>query len=125
MGYRAGVLSTTEETPAAQVANWTVIGPPDHLPALQNVRRSGRGRHRRVRERVGPGPAVAGPPAARCVRDGGHSGSARIGCARSGSWPGTRFPTPPGGRSAGEDELDTGGPRPRAAVDTQDGGLGL
>ncbi len=35
MGYRAGVLSTTEETPAAQVAHWTVIGPPDHLPALR------------------------------------------------------------------------------------------
>ena len=35
MGYRAGVLSATEETPAAQVANWTVVGPPDHLPALR------------------------------------------------------------------------------------------
>jgi 5-(carboxyamino)imidazole ribonucleotide synthase len=35
MGYRVGVLSATEETPAAQVANWTVIGPPDHLPALR------------------------------------------------------------------------------------------
>jgi hypothetical protein len=35
MGYRAGVLSATEETPAAQVAHWTVIGPPDHLPALR------------------------------------------------------------------------------------------
>jgi 5-(carboxyamino)imidazole ribonucleotide synthase len=35
MGYRAGVLGTHEETPAAQVAHWTVIGPPDHLPALR------------------------------------------------------------------------------------------
>jgi 5-(carboxyamino)imidazole ribonucleotide synthase len=35
MGYRAGVLSATEETPAAQVAHWTVIGPPDHMPALR------------------------------------------------------------------------------------------
>ena len=35
MGYRAGVLSATEEAPAAQVANWRVIGPPDHLPALR------------------------------------------------------------------------------------------
>jgi 5-(carboxyamino)imidazole ribonucleotide synthase len=35
MGYRAGVLSTTAETPAAQVADWTVVGPPDHLPALK------------------------------------------------------------------------------------------
>ena len=35
MGYRAGVLSATAETPAAQVADWTVLGPPDHLPALR------------------------------------------------------------------------------------------
>jgi len=35
MGYRAGVLSATEDAPAAQVAHWTVIGPPDHLPALR------------------------------------------------------------------------------------------
>jgi 5-(carboxyamino)imidazole ribonucleotide synthase len=35
MGYRAGVLSSTEDSPAAQVAHWTVIGPPDHLPALR------------------------------------------------------------------------------------------
>lgn len=35
MGYRAGVLSTTPETPAAQVADWSVLGPPDHLPALR------------------------------------------------------------------------------------------
>jgi len=34
LGYRAGVLSATAETPAAQVAHWTVIGSPDHLPAL-------------------------------------------------------------------------------------------
>jgi 5-(carboxyamino)imidazole ribonucleotide synthase len=35
MGYRAGVLSATDEAPAAQVAQWTVVGPPDHLPALR------------------------------------------------------------------------------------------
>ncbi len=35
MGYRAGVLSTTEDEPATQVAHWTVIGPPDDLPALR------------------------------------------------------------------------------------------
>ncbi|MDG3005088.1 5-(carboxyamino)imidazole ribonucleotide synthase [Paludisphaera mucosa] len=35
MGYEAGVLSATAETPAAQVADWTVLGPPDHLPALR------------------------------------------------------------------------------------------
>jgi 5-(carboxyamino)imidazole ribonucleotide synthase len=37
MGYRVGVLSATEDTPAAQVANWSVIGPPDHLPALRSL----------------------------------------------------------------------------------------
>jgi 5-(carboxyamino)imidazole ribonucleotide synthase len=35
MGYRAGVLSAIEGSPAAQVAHWSVIGPPDHLPALR------------------------------------------------------------------------------------------
>ena len=35
MGYRAGVLSATEETPAAQVANWTVIGPRAHNQLLR------------------------------------------------------------------------------------------
>jgi 5-(carboxyamino)imidazole ribonucleotide synthase len=35
MGYRMGVLSGTDDSPAAQVAHWTVIGPPDHLPALR------------------------------------------------------------------------------------------
>jgi 5-(carboxyamino)imidazole ribonucleotide synthase len=35
MGYRAGVLSEAEETPAAQVAHWTVIGRADHLPSLR------------------------------------------------------------------------------------------
>jgi len=37
MGYRVGVLSATEDTPAAQVANWSIIGPPDHLPALRKL----------------------------------------------------------------------------------------
>ena len=35
LGYRAGVLSDRAETPAAQVAHWTVIGSADHLPALR------------------------------------------------------------------------------------------
>lgn len=35
MGYRAGVLAATEDAPAAQVAHWSVIAPPDHLPALR------------------------------------------------------------------------------------------
>lgn len=35
MGFRAGVLAATSDAPAAQVANWAVIAPPDHLPALR------------------------------------------------------------------------------------------
>jgi 5-(carboxyamino)imidazole ribonucleotide synthase len=35
MGFRAGVLSAIEGSPAAQVAHWAVIGPPDHLPSLR------------------------------------------------------------------------------------------
>ena len=35
MGYWAGVLSPTDDAPAAQVAHWSVVGPPDHLPALR------------------------------------------------------------------------------------------
>jgi 5-(carboxyamino)imidazole ribonucleotide synthase len=35
MGYCAGVLSESEDTPAAQVAHWTVIGREDRLPALR------------------------------------------------------------------------------------------
>jgi 5-(carboxyamino)imidazole ribonucleotide synthase len=36
MGYRAGVLSEAEDTPAAQVAHWTVIGRDDDLHALRS-----------------------------------------------------------------------------------------
>jgi 5-(carboxyamino)imidazole ribonucleotide synthase len=35
MGYRAGVLSEAEDTPAAQVAHWTIVGYDDDLGALQ------------------------------------------------------------------------------------------
>jgi 5-(carboxyamino)imidazole ribonucleotide synthase len=35
MGYSAGVLSTTDDAPAAQLASWTVIGAPDDLTALR------------------------------------------------------------------------------------------
>jgi len=35
MGYDAGVLSETEDGPAAQVANWSIVAPPDHLPGLR------------------------------------------------------------------------------------------
>jgi 5-(carboxyamino)imidazole ribonucleotide synthase len=36
MGYRAGVLGAIPEGPGAQVAHWSVVGPPDHLPALRS-----------------------------------------------------------------------------------------
>ncbi|WZO98089.1 5-(carboxyamino)imidazole ribonucleotide synthase [Isosphaeraceae bacterium EP7] len=35
MGYRAGVLSATVDGPAAQVAEWSVIAPPDNLAGLR------------------------------------------------------------------------------------------
>ena len=35
MGFRTGVLSATQDDPAAQVAHWSVIAPPDHLPGLR------------------------------------------------------------------------------------------
>ena len=35
LGYRAGVLSESEDTPAAQVAHWTVIGRDDHVSSLR------------------------------------------------------------------------------------------
>jgi 5-(carboxyamino)imidazole ribonucleotide synthase len=35
MGYQAGVLSTSADAPAAQVAHWTVTGAADSLPALR------------------------------------------------------------------------------------------
>jgi 5-(carboxyamino)imidazole ribonucleotide synthase len=36
LGYRAGVLGVIAEGPGAQVAEWSVVGPPDSLPALRN-----------------------------------------------------------------------------------------
>lgn len=36
MGYRTGVLGEIEDGPGPQVAHWSVIGPPDHLPALRD-----------------------------------------------------------------------------------------
>lgn len=35
MGYQAGVLSETADSPAAQVANWSIIGAPDDPPSLR------------------------------------------------------------------------------------------
>ncbi|MDR3634233.1 MAG: 5-(carboxyamino)imidazole ribonucleotide synthase [Isosphaeraceae bacterium] len=35
LGFRGGVLSAIEGSPADQIAHWSVIGPPGHLPALR------------------------------------------------------------------------------------------
>ena len=35
LGYRAGVLGAIPEGPGAQVAHWSVVGPPDHLHSLR------------------------------------------------------------------------------------------
>lgn len=35
MGFRAGVLATSDDEPAVQVADWAVIGPSDRLSALR------------------------------------------------------------------------------------------
>jgi 5-(carboxyamino)imidazole ribonucleotide synthase len=37
MGYRTVVLSAIADSPAAQVAGRTILGPPDHLPALREL----------------------------------------------------------------------------------------
>ncbi len=39
MGYRAGCLAVSEDAPAAQLAHWSVIGPPDDLPSLREFAR--------------------------------------------------------------------------------------
>jgi 5-(carboxyamino)imidazole ribonucleotide synthase len=36
MGFRAGVLATSEDEPAVRVADWAVIGPSDELSALRS-----------------------------------------------------------------------------------------
>lgn len=36
LGYRCGVLAATPDAPAAQVAHWSVVAPPDHLSALRS-----------------------------------------------------------------------------------------
>ena len=125
MGYRAGVLSATEDAPAAQVAHWTVIGPPDHLPRIAGVRRSGRGGDRRVRERLGPRAAVAGPTTA---------GPSRLADALGLPEPAPREEIPgparhsPCSLAAGprcDAELDEAVATLGSAADPQDGRLGL
>jgi 5-(carboxyamino)imidazole ribonucleotide synthase len=35
LGYRTGVLAARDDAPAAQVAHWSLVAPPDDLPALR------------------------------------------------------------------------------------------
>ena len=119
MGYRAGVLSTTEDTPAAQVAHWTVIGPADHLAGPARLRRRGRGGDRRVRERLGPGPAVAGPAAPRPA--GLADGLDQPEPAAREELPGQqRHPARPLAAGPDRGRARRGGAGPRSAVDPQD-----
>ena len=98
MGYRAGVLSTTEDEPAAQVAHWKVIGAADHLPALAPS--PPRQRRSPSSSRMSrPRPCDGWRGGESSGRDGEPSGSARTGCARRVFWPATPSRTPPGGRS--------------------------
>ena len=125
MGYRAGVLSETEDAPAAQVAHWTVIGRADHLPALRAFCRAGRGGHRRVRERLGPRAALAGPPAAGAARLADASGSARTGSARRRFLARHGIPHAPWRPVRDRGRARRRRPGTRAAADPQDGRLGL
>jgi 5-(carboxyamino)imidazole ribonucleotide synthase len=43
MGYRTGTLCASEDSPAAQSAHWSVVAPPDHLPALREFGRRAQG----------------------------------------------------------------------------------
>ena len=99
MGYRAGVLSEAEDTPAAQVAHWTVIGRDDRLPALRAFCQ--RADAVTVEFENVSAPGSAGWPAiGRSGPAGGRSGSPRTASVRRPSWPGTTSPTPHGGRCA-------------------------
>jgi 5-(carboxyamino)imidazole ribonucleotide synthase len=42
MGYRTGVVAASEEAPAAQVAHWSVVAPPDDADALERFAREAR-----------------------------------------------------------------------------------
>ena len=83
MGYNVGVLSATSETPAAQVAHWTVIGPPDNLPALRSFAQ--RAEAITVEFENVSAPALRWLARRRTVRPGWRTpcGSARIGYVRS------------------------------------------
>ena len=102
MGYRAGVLSATDDAPAAQVAHWSVIGPARPPAGPAGLRRAGRGGHRRVRERLGPRAPLAGPPAAGPARLADRLGQPEPAPGEALPGPARGSRTPPGARSARE-----------------------
>ena len=106
MGYRAGVLSDRERRPPRRSAHWTVDRPARPPARPRDVRRPGRGRHRRVRERLGPGAPLAGAAAARPAGLADGLGQPEPAPREDASSPGTAFPSPPGGRSGPTAELD-------------------
>ena len=73
LGYRAGVLGAIEESPAAQVAHWSIVGPPDHSPPC--VRSPRRPRPSPSSSRTSRPPRSAGSPGAGpSAPAGGRSG---------------------------------------------------
>ncbi len=93
MGYRAGVLSTTDDAPAAQVAHWTVIGPPDHLPALHAF--ADRAEAVTVEFENVSAPALRWLARRRIVRPGWRTRLDQPEPAprENASWPGTSYPS--------------------------------
>ena len=74
MGYRAGVLSATEDEPAAQVAHWTVVGAPDQLPALRAFAERAEAVTVEFENVSAPALRWLAAPPVRCVPAGGLSG---------------------------------------------------
>ena len=92
--------------------------------ALCAIRRAGRGRHRRVRERLGPRPAMARPessrPAGLADRPGQPGSAPREGLPRQ-----ARHPARPLAAGAIRGRTGDGGRGARGSLDPQDGRLGL
>ena len=124
MGYRAGVLSATEDTPAAQVAHWTVIGPADHLPALRAF--AERAEAVTVEFENVSAPALRWLARRRPVRPGWRTVWVCQNRLREKRFLARHsIPHAPWRPVRTAAELDAGRPRPRAAADPQDGRLGL
>ena len=100
MGYRAGVLSATAETPAAQVAHWTVIGSPDHLPALRAFAERAEAVTVEFENVSAPALRWLARRRTRASRMADSLDLLRTGCARNAFWPATASLTPPGVRFA-------------------------